>query len=60
MMRDCKKPAVGHNLTLDLAFSLNAFARYLPPAWVDYKLLIAEWWGNPLSCILAQCLVLLS
>lgn len=43
MMRDSGKPAVGHNLSLDLAFSLNAFARFLPPNWADYKRLIADW-----------------
>ena len=46
-MRDSKKPAVGHNLSLDLAFTLNAFARPLPAHWADYKLLIAEWYACP-------------
>ena len=42
-MRDSRKPAVGHNLSLDLAFSLNAFARFLPQSWPEYKHLVAEW-----------------
>ena len=43
MMRASKKPAVGHNLSLDLAFSLAAFAQPLPLDWKDYKLLVASW-----------------
>ncbi len=43
IMRKSKKPAVGHNVALDLAFSLAAFARPLPSAWPEYKLLAAEW-----------------
>ena len=43
MMRASKKPAVGHNLSLDLAFSLAAFAQPLPLDWKDYKLLVARW-----------------
>ena len=43
MMRASRKPAVGHNLSLDLAFSLAAFAQPLPLDWKDYKLLVASW-----------------
>ena len=43
MMRASKKPAVGHNLSLDLAFTLAAFAQPLPLDWKDYKLLVASW-----------------
>ncbi len=30
MMRDCQRPAVGHNLSYDIAYSLQSFAQPLP------------------------------
>ena len=42
-MRDSGAPAVGHNLALDLAYILQAFAGPLPPVWRDYKALAAAW-----------------
>jgi CAF1 family ribonuclease len=42
-MRDSGAPAVGHNLALDLAYILEAFAGPLPPSWRDYKALAAAW-----------------
>lgn len=43
LMRDCNKPAVGHNLAFDLAYILNSFARSIPLDWSDYKNLVQEW-----------------
>lgn len=43
MMRDCNKPAVGHNLSFDLTFSLAAFAQQLPQGWVAFKQLVQHW-----------------
>ncbi|KAK9832693.1 hypothetical protein WJX81_000845 [Elliptochloris bilobata] len=42
-MRDCGKPAVGHNVSLDLSFSLAAFAGPLPGAWQEYKRMVQQW-----------------
>ena len=42
-MRDCKKPAVGHNISFDLSYSLHSFARPLPPTWQGYKALVRRW-----------------
>ena len=43
MMRDSKKPAVGHNLSFDLTFSLAAFAQQLPQGWPAFKQLVQQW-----------------
>ena len=43
MMRDSNKPAVGHNLSFDLTFSLAAFAQQLPHSWLSYKQLVRIW-----------------
>ena len=43
MMRDCNKPAVGHNLSFDLTFSLAAFAQQLPQGWLAFKQLVQRW-----------------
>lgn len=42
-MRDCRKPAVGHNLSFDLTFSLAAFAQQLPQGWAAFKHLVQQW-----------------
>ena len=42
-MRDSGKPAIGHNMSLDLTFSLAAFAGPLPGRWPDYKLMVQHW-----------------
>ena len=42
-MRDCNKPAVGHNLSFDLTFSLAAFAQQLPQGWLAFKQLVQRW-----------------
>lgn len=42
-MRDCGKPGVGHNLSLDLAFSLQSFVTPLPTRWTQYKELVQKW-----------------
>jgi len=39
-LRDSGKPAVGHNLSLDLAFMLHSFVQPLPPTWPEYKQLV--------------------
>jgi hypothetical protein len=44
IMRDSRKPAVGHNIRFDLAFSLAAFVQSpLPKNWAGYKKLVAQW-----------------
>ena len=43
MMRECNKPAVGHNLSFDLTFCLSSFAQTLPPTWTAYKQLVQQW-----------------
>ena len=43
MMRNCNKPAVGHNLSFDLTFSLAAFAQQLPQGWPAFKQLVQQW-----------------
>ena len=55
MMRASKKPAVGHNATLDLAFTLAAFAQPLPLSWQEYKLLAAEWCARGYRRLLDLC-----
>eukprot|EP00887_Chlorella_sp_A99_P006934 scaffold2.g6934.t1 len=42
-MRDSRKPAVGHNLSFDLAYSLASYAGPLPPSWEAYKAMVARW-----------------
>lgn len=42
-MRACRRPAIGHHMSLDLAFCLAAFAGPLPAAWLSYKLLVQQW-----------------
>ncbi|KAI3424112.1 hypothetical protein D9Q98_009473 [Chlorella vulgaris] len=42
-MRDSGKPAVGHNLSFDLAFSLHSYAEELPGSWEEYKALVGRW-----------------
>ncbi|KAL4459112.1 hypothetical protein ABPG75_013977 [Micractinium tetrahymenae] len=42
-MRDCGKPAVGHNLAFDLAYSLHSYAEELPGSWEEYKALVGRW-----------------
>ena len=42
-MRASGKPAIGHNMSLDLTFSLAAFAGPLPGRWPDYKLMVQHW-----------------
>lgn len=41
--RDSGKPAVGHNLAFDLAYSLHSFAQELPGSWEQYKQLVGRW-----------------
>jgi poly(A)-specific ribonuclease len=43
LLRDCQKPAVGHNLGFDLAYSLHSFVKPLPAGWLEYKQLIDRW-----------------
>lgn len=43
LLRDSHKPAVGHNLGFDLAYSLHSFVKPLPASWLEYKQLIDRW-----------------
>jgi hypothetical protein len=44
ILRDSGKPAVGHNIRFDLAYSLAAFVQTpLPKTWAGYKKLVAQW-----------------
>lgn len=42
MIRDSRKPAVGHNLAFDVAYSLNCFVSPLPLTWEEYRQLV-QW-----------------
>lgn len=37
LMRESKKPAVGHNLIFDICYSLDSFVGPLPHRWLDFK-----------------------
>ena len=56
-MRDSGKPAVGHHVSLDLSFSLAAFAGPLPGRWPDYKLMVQRWLPGELLPGLRACIV---
>lgn len=44
LLRECGKPAVGHNVRYDLAFCLAAFVqRPLPKTWREFKRLVGAW-----------------
>ncbi|WIA44176.1 hypothetical protein OEZ86_010505 [Tetradesmus obliquus] len=44
IIRDSRKPAVGHNVRFDLAFCLAGFVQSpLPKTWAGYKKLVAQW-----------------
>ena len=43
MMRECGRPAVGHNALLDLAYTLESFAAPLPDSWSSFKRLAQHW-----------------
>jgi hypothetical protein len=36
-IRECRRPAVGHNPWLDLGYCMEAFVGPLPPSWAEYK-----------------------
>eukprot|EP00983_Pelagomonas_calceolata_P122146 1160879-Pelagomonas_calceolata.AAC.5 len=43
-MRDCRRPAVGHNCLFDIMFMMAAFVDpRLPRHWDDAKKLVAAW-----------------
>ena len=42
LLRESKKPAVGHNLSFDVAYSLHCFVSPLPPSWEEYRKLV-QW-----------------
>ena len=42
-MKNSNKPAVGHNLAFDVAYSMHSFASPLPSTWGEYKSSVAEW-----------------
>ncbi|KAH7621320.1 putative Poly(A)-specific ribonuclease PARN [Nannochloris sp. 'desiccata'] len=43
LMRDSRKPAVGHNLSFDVAYTLHSFAKPLPPTWMEFKDRVKKW-----------------
>jgi poly(A)-specific ribonuclease len=43
LLRASGKPAVGHNLGFDAAFTLEHLAQPLPPAWPAFKALARAW-----------------
>jgi hypothetical protein len=43
LMRDSRKPAVGHNLSFDVAYTLHSFAKPLPPTWIEFKDRVKKW-----------------
>jgi hypothetical protein len=59
IIRDSCKPAVGHNVRFDLAFSLAAFVQSpLPKTWSGYRKLVATWFPGGVydTKYLAHCL----
>eukprot|EP00884_Botryococcus_braunii_P014566 jgi/Botrbrau1/2310/Bobra.101_2s0130.2 len=40
LLRECGRPAVGHNPSFDLAYCLESFVGPLPPTWQEYKLAV--------------------
>lgn len=36
-MRECSKPAVGHNLAFDVAYSIHSFVSPLPASWEEFR-----------------------
>lgn len=42
VMRNCGKPAIGHNLAFDVAFSIHSFVTPLPPSWEEFRQLV-QW-----------------
>ena len=43
LLRDSRKPAVGHNCFFDLAFTLEHLAEPLPEHWPAFKHLVKKW-----------------
>ena len=41
-MRECGKPAIGHNFSFDVAYSVHSFVSPLPPTWEEYRELV-QW-----------------
>jgi len=41
-MRHCSKPAIGHNLSFDVAYSIHSFVSPLPPSWQEFRELV-QW-----------------
>jgi hypothetical protein len=59
IIRDSCKPAVGHNVRFDLAFSLAAFVQSpLPRTWSGYRKLVGQWFPGGVydTKYLAHCL----
>jgi poly(A)-specific ribonuclease len=46
LMRDSRKPAVGHNLSFDLAYILNSFCKPNPPTWMEFKDRVKKWFPS--------------
>lgn len=43
LIKNVKKPVIGHNLALDLAYSVHSFIQPLPPTWPEYKKMVSTW-----------------
>lgn len=41
-MRNSLKPAIGHNLSFDVAYSIHSFVSPLPPSWEEFRELV-QW-----------------
>lgn len=41
-LRKCGKPAIGHNLSFDVAYSIHSFVSPLPPSWEEFRQLV-QW-----------------
>ena len=41
-MRECAKPAVGHNLAFDVAYSIHSFVSPLPASWEEFRGLVTR------------------
>lgn len=59
LIRDSNKPAVGHNIRFDLAYTLAAFIQTpLPKTWAGFKNLVGQWFPGGIydTKYLAHCL----
>jgi hypothetical protein len=57
LLRESKKPAVGHNVRFDVAYVLAGFVQNpLPKTWSGFKQLVGSWFpGGWLGGLLGRC-----